>query len=736
VVQTHAAFKKNTATTEQLDTNLKKRQMEIWGGLECTINRVGNQYFDQLAHVNHYQRSGDLKLIGELGIKKIRYPILWEKHQPNEQQAIQWEVEPQLNDLRAQKIEVIAGLVHHGSGPSYVNILHNNFAEKLAVYAKHVAEKFPWINYYTPVNEPLTTARFCGLYGIWFPHEKSDSTFLKILLNECKATILAMQAIRTVNQEAKLVFTEDLGKIHSTALLRDQANFENQRRWLSVDLVCGKVDEKHPLYDFLINCGITTAELQFFTENAMPPDVLGFNYYITSERFLDEDLTQYPAHTHGGNHQFSYADVEAVRTEKVEMDGAEKLLTAAWERYHLPMAITEAHLNCGREDQLRWLQQTFEAAKNLNERNIPVLAVTFWALFGAHDWDKLLTTGKGNYESGAFDLTSGRPRATAIAKQIQSLAKHQTYHHPVIDCPGWWQRPHRILYGKRISNFNSFENACKPLLIIGANGTLGKAFMRICEERAIYYKAVTRHELDMINPAQIDAVINQYQPWAIVNAAGFVRVDDAEQAFKDCFSSNTDGPFHLANACKTRGIQLLTFSSDLVFDGEKQTGYVEQDPVNPLNVYGMSKAKAEEQLLMHYPETLIVRTSAFFSPWDEHNFVYHTLKQLRNKQRIQAAADVFISPTYVPDLVDACLDLLIDEANGIWHLANDGIVSWYELAKAVADRDHLEPSLIEPVPVALLDLKAKRPLFSGLSSNRGISMPSLDHALTRFFQAG
>ena len=92
---------------------------------------------------------------------------------------------------------------------------------------------------YTPVNEPLSTARFSGLYGHWYPHGRDSLTWARILLTECRAVVLAMRAIREVNPTAQLVQTEDLGKAYSTPALAYQAEFENERRWLSFDLLCG-----------------------------------------------------------------------------------------------------------------------------------------------------------------------------------------------------------------------------------------------------------------------------------------------------------------------------------------------------------------------------------------------------------------------------------------------------------------------------------------------------------------
>ena len=370
--------------------------MEIWGGIECTINRVGDRYFDQLTYNGQYDKLEQLKQICDLGISKLRFPVLWEKQQPELHQPICWAVENHLEYLRTRDVDVIAGLVHHGSGPIGANVLDADFAEKLAVYAGEVAKKFPWINYYTPVNEPLTTARFCGLYGIWHPHGNNDECFLKILVNECKASVLAMLEIRKHNPQAKFVFTEDLAHIHSTPALQYQADFENYRRWLSIDLVCGLVNKAHPLRDYLLENGVDSHTLTFFIENPMPPDVLGFNYYITSERFLDEDTASYPAHTHGGNGRLLYADVEAVRTNKAGLKGLRYLLQLAWERYHLPLAVTEAHLHCGREDQLRWLHQCWLVTNALKASGVAVVSITFWSLLGAHGWNKLLTEPGGS----------------------------------------------------------------------------------------------------------------------------------------------------------------------------------------------------------------------------------------------------------------------------------------------------------------------------------------------------
>src|SRR5450830_1411255 len=269
--------------------------LQLWGGCECTINRVGDQFFDQQRMNGGDERDDDMARVASLGIRTLRYPLLWEKIAPHGLAQADWrQSDERLAALRQRQIGVIAGLVHHGSGPAGTSLLDPGFGERLAVFADAVAARYPWIEDYTPVNEPLTTARFCGLYGVWYPHCKDDASFVRALLNQCRAVVLAMQAIRRHNPRARLVQTDDLGKTWSTPPLADVADFYNERRWLGWDLLCGKVDRGHPLWSWLLRAGARPQELLWFAQHRCPPDLIGVNYYITSERWLDHD----PARRH------------------------------------------------------------------------------------------------------------------------------------------------------------------------------------------------------------------------------------------------------------------------------------------------------------------------------------------------------------------------------------------------------------------------------------------------------
>ncbi len=272
----------------------------------------------------------------------------------------------------------------------------------------------------------------------------------------------------------------------------------------------------------------------------------------------------------------------------------------------------------------------------------------------------------------------------------------------------------------------------RPLLIAGAGGTLGQAFQRMCHIRGLAAVALGRAELDITAPAAIAAALDRYQPWAVVNAAGYVRVDDAEDDAARCYRENTDGPALLAAACAGRELPLLTFSTDLVFDGRRARAYLESDPARPLNVYGHSKLLAERAVLARQPGALVVRTSAFFSAWDDFNFVHHALAAARDGRSFAAADDLLVSPTYVPDLVNTALDLLLDGERGLWHLANQGACTWAGLARLAIEAAGLDTACVVARPAQAFGWAAARPRRSALESQRGGLLPTVASGLERY----
>ena len=700
---------------------------ELWGGAECTIVRIGDSWRDQAEETGHRARPDDVDRIAELGIKRLRFPILWEKVAPKRPDRLDFAwTDARLEALRERGIAVVGGLLHHGSGPHYTDLLDPDFPRKLGDYASRVAERYPWIDLWTPVNEPLTTARFSALYGHWYPHRRDYPSFLRALANQCLGTLEAMRAIRAVNPGARLLQTEDLGKTFSTAPLRYQAAHENERRWLSFDLLCGRVTPQHAWHGILFGAGIGRAELEALQSGDAAPDIIGINHYLTSERFLDHRLHLYPGEETGGNGRHPYVDAEAVRVKHHEEDtGLAPRLREAWDRYRIPLAITEVHHGCTRDEQLRWFAEVWRTAGELRAEGVDLRAVTPWSLFGNVDWRSLLTRREGVHDVGAYDVRGPEPRPTIIAAAAKAYAAAEDFDHPVLDLPGWWRRPARLYPWN--GGCNDLGSDGRRLLITGATGTLGQAFARICGHRGLPFCLTGRAELDICDSGSVSEALVRHRPWAVINAAGFVRVADAERERDACFAWNADGPENLARTCADADIPLVTFSSDLVFDGTLGRDYAEDDPVSPVGAYGESKAEAERRVLAATDRALIVRAAAFFGPWDAHNFAWHMLSALERGEPVEACPRTFVSPTFVPDLCHAALDLLIDGETGLWHLANRGRISWHDFARHVAEGAGYDSDMVRAAG-------GKEVRSTALTSKRGALLRPFAHALDSWLQ--
>lgn len=710
--------------------------MELWGGHECTVNRIADRYCDQNRLTGHEDRIEDLERFAALGIKALRYPVLWERVGPDRPgiQDFSW-ADARIAELKRLEIKPILGLLHHGSGPHFTSLVDPDMPRLFADYARAVAERYPHVTDWTPVNEPLTTARFAGLYGHWYPHGRDEATFLSCLVTQIEATVAAMKAVRTVNPHARLIQTDDLGETFGTPGLDEFVEHYNARRWLGWDLLTGQVDEGHYYWRWIERAGLAD-RVRAIVADPCPPDIIGVNHYVTSDRFIDDRLELYPDLI---TPEVGFHDFTAARVMDPPPPGLGAALRHAWERYNIPLAVTESHLGCTREEQMRWLAEGWHTCLKLNSEGVDVRALTAWALLGNYDWCSLLTVPANHYEGGPFDVRSGQLRPTALTRVLKALggdedAKNWLDRHPAMGRPGWWRRPIRLEHAPFTwtdRNEPMDERAGPPILITGASGTLGQALARACQLRGLDYVLTDRQALAIDDPASIARALDAHRPWAVVNAAGWVRVDDAEAERDACFRANADGAALMAVACAERGIRYVVFSSDLVFDGAKQDAYLESDAPKPLNVYGASKAAAEERVMAALPDALVVRTAAFFQPDDAYNFAVWVERELVAGRPIKAAEGFVVTPTFVPDLVHASLDLLIDEESGIWHLTNQEPVSWFDFGRRVAEAMDLDPRLITAAKPEELGWLAKRPAYVPLGSRHGQLLPKLDDALKR-----
>jgi dTDP-4-dehydrorhamnose reductase len=620
--------------------------LALWGGVECTVARVADRFRNQLVETGHQHRLDDLDRIASLGVRTIRYPVIWETIAPDRPDACDW----RWHDVRLRRLEelgirVIAGLVHHGSGPRYTNLLDPSFPRMLAIHAERVAQRYPWIELFTPVNEPLTTARFSGLYGCWYPHARDDRSWLRALVNQCRAVVLAMQAMRRITRTAKLVQTEDIGKTFSTPRLRYQADFENARRWLSLDLLCGRIDRHHPLYSYLLKHGIAEAELERFREQPCTPDVIGVNHYLTSERFLHSRVEAFPEEFAGGNGRDRYADVEAIRMPLPrKQTGPEARLREVWDRYNLPMAVTEAHHGSTREEQLRWLIEVWNAATRLRRNGVDIRAVTSWALFGAVDWNSLLTRSSGFYEPGAFDIRNSPPRLTVIGRAARSLARQGKFDHPAIEQPGWWGRPERFYRPRSGRNHLAGWRLRRHLVIAADDTELAQVFEAAVRIRGLDYIRVSKAQLDGFDPNDLAAMLSGRRPWAFIDARAnpaSVREFDRDRLRTAC--SMLELPLAMLSGEKNRPLVHLAPSRDGARPVPEPDGWSE----------------LERRVLMAYQQTLIVRAG--------------------------------------PTSVDALLDLLIDGERGLWQATKALSFETDSPSRRVQAKTEMEGNLSSPL---------------------------------------
>lgn len=709
--------------------------MELWGGHECTLNRVENRFSDQNRLTGHHARPEDLDRFAAIGFKALRYPVLWEHVAPDAPDRRDFSAsDPRIDALRRLGIRPILGLLHHGSGPAYTSLVDPDMPHLFADYAGAVARRYPHVQDWTPINEPVTTARFSGLYGLWYPHGRDETVFLTALVTQIEATVQAMAAIRAVNPTARLIQTDDLGDVYGPPSMAAVVAHYSARRWLGWDMLTGHVDPAHPYWPAIERAGLAERVAAL---PPCPPDIIGINHYVTSDRFVDDRLDRYPELPAPA---IGFHDLTAARVLDPPPPGLTSVLRQAWARYRIPLAVTESHLGCTREEQMRWLAEGWQSCAALRADGIDIRAFTAWALLGNLDWCSLLTLPTGHYEVGPFDIRGEAPRPTALVPLLRAFAGDADAGrwaavHPVLSGPGWWRRPVRIEHAPHVWTgprpAPPPERPAPPLLITGATGTLGQAIAAACRLRGLDHVLTDRASLAIDDRASIDAALERHRPWAVINAAGWVRVDEAEREREACFRANADGAALLAAACAERGLRHAVFSSDLVFDGQKDDAYLETDAPKPLNVYGASKAAAEERVMKAHGDAIVIRTAAFFSPDDVHNFAIWIERELRAGREVGAAESHVVTPTFVPDLVHASLDLLIDEAAGIWHLTNQEPLSWLGFGRRIAETLGLDPRRVQPAAPERLGWRARRPAFVPLGSDHGRILPSLGDALDR-----
>ena len=374
---------------------------------------------DEMAKCKHYQHwKEDFQLVKEQGLEYLRYgPPYYREHEgPGK---YNWDfADETYAELARLGIQPITDLCHFGV-PAWAGDFQNpDWPRLFAEYAGAFARRFPWVRFYTPVNEIFVTAMFSALYGWWNERMKSDQGFVTALKHLAKANLLAEEAILNVQPNALFIQSESSEYFHAAdPKAHSRAAAFNHRRFLSLDLSYGH-DVRGVMYEYLMDNGMSREEYHWFLSRAAklrPYCVMGNDYYISNEHMVPEEGPVQPAG---------------------EIFGYYVITRQYFERYHLPVMHTETNL----ADVARapgWLWKEWANMVRLKDDGVPIIGFTWYSLTDQVDWDTTLREDNGNVNPlGLYDLNRkirpvGRAYKELVAQwrnilPTESLCLHNT----------------------------------------------------------------------------------------------------------------------------------------------------------------------------------------------------------------------------------------------------------------------------------------------------------------------
>jgi beta-glucosidase len=370
----------------------------------CPTIDNGRTRIDEMALTGHYERwREDFDLVQDLGVKTLRYGLPLCLTWPGEGRY-DWDFADQVfGDLRRRRLIPIVDLCHFGV-PDWIGDFQNpDFPELFAGYATAFAQRYPWAQLYTPVNEMFVCATFSAAYGWWNEQLTSDAGFVTALKHIVKANVLAMHAILATRADAIFIQSESTEYFH--ALNPDAiapAEIWNERRFLSLDFNYGRPVNSE-MYEYLMDNGMSRAEYHFFMrENLKSHCIMGNDYYATNEHTVMAD----------GATAFSG-----------EIFGYNEITRQYYERYRLPVMHTETNTCEGPQgdEAVRWLRKEWANVLRVRNSGMPIVGFTWYSLIDQIDWDIALRQLRGRVcPLGLYDLDR-RPRA--VGKAYQQLIR-------------------------------------------------------------------------------------------------------------------------------------------------------------------------------------------------------------------------------------------------------------------------------------------------------------------------
>lgn len=276
------------------------------------------------------------------------------------------------------------------------------------------------------------------------------------------------------------------------------------------------------------------------------------------------------------------------------------------------------------------------------------------------------------------------------------------------------------------------------IIIVGGKGQLGQCL----QERisgAYNFVFLGSADLDVSDAEQISSVFEQYKPVYCINCAAYTAVDQAEEDLDQAFEINEFAVKRLAENCVKYGTTLIHISTDFVFNGDSSIPLTETLHTSPVNVYGLSKLKGEQEIQQLMEQYYIIRTSWLYSE-KANNFVKTMLKLAQSRSELTVIYDQVGTPTYAMDLAEVILKIVQNDpaAYGLYHYSNEGVASWYDFAKAVFEFAEIDMKVL-PVASSAFITKAKRPHYSVLDKTKiklalGVEIPYWRESLNRCIQ--
>jgi beta-glucosidase/6-phospho-beta-glucosidase/beta-galactosidase len=375
-------------------------------GIECSYPTIaGNKRVDQFRDTGHYEMwKTDLRLVRELGLRYLRYgPPIHRIWKGRDDYDWSW-LDPVMNEMRRLGIIPIIDLVHFGLPDWLVNFQNPDWPAAVADYARAFAERYPWVRYYTPVNEIYVTGLFSAAFGWWNEMLMSDAAFVTNIKHCVKGAILIMRAILDLRPDAIFIYSESTEYVHpGSPQMVAQAHFMNERRFLSLDLLLSH-DVSATMYRYLLSNGMSAEEYMWYmTQRDLRHHcIMGTDYYITNEHVIRPDGTAIGA-----------GDVY----------GYYVITRQYFDRYRLPVMHTET--NRVDKHAVEWLWKEWMNLLRLREDGVPIIGFTWFGLVDMKDWDTALRMHRGNVNKVGLYTLDRKQRK--VAREYRRLV--QEYAH-------------------------------------------------------------------------------------------------------------------------------------------------------------------------------------------------------------------------------------------------------------------------------------------------------------------